>query len=195
MLQEAEGSRTQNLADTLFLMSRRMREDAAVPQELKWPGSTNTAERLKHLDVLCRMRELLAEALTAEDDAAVLQELARLEGVQVEEDARKLPAVPALPEVWAALTQPDCGCYGKSCCQEHIIYTDKSSLPNPVCICNFLPLTLQVEPGAPELTKEEREELEQLPAVPAHVPAPVHAVPAQAALKEPQRAMEEPVAV
>ena len=48
---------------------------------------------------MCRVRQLLGEALSAEDDAAVLQELASLEGAEAEAERAELPAVPAAPEV------------------------------------------------------------------------------------------------
>lgn len=46
-----------------------------------------------------RMRELLAESLSAEDDAAALQELAQLEEAEDAAEAARLPAVPAEPTV------------------------------------------------------------------------------------------------
>lgn len=42
-----------------------------------------------------RVRELLAESLSAEDDAAALQELAALEDAEHAAEAARLPAVPA----------------------------------------------------------------------------------------------------
>jgi DNA-binding transcriptional MerR regulator len=53
-----------------------------------------------------RVRELLAEALTAEDDAAVLQELSQLEGAAAHEEGAQLPAVPQVvigPAAWPHL--------------------------------------------------------------------------------------------
>ena len=41
-----------------------------------------------------RVRTLLGEALTAEDDAAVLQELSQLEKAEEAEEAAQLPRVP-----------------------------------------------------------------------------------------------------
>ncbi|CAK0786879.1 hypothetical protein CVIRNUC_010093 [Coccomyxa viridis] len=41
-----------------------------------------------------RVRQALGEALTAEDDAAVLQELEQLEGAEAKEEAGQLPSVP-----------------------------------------------------------------------------------------------------
>ena len=46
-----------------------------------------------------RMRELLAESLSAEADAAALQELAQLEEAEDAGEAARLPAVPAEPTV------------------------------------------------------------------------------------------------
>ena len=46
-----------------------------------------------------RVRELLAESLSAEDDAAALQELAALEDAEHAAEAARLPAVPARPPV------------------------------------------------------------------------------------------------
>lgn len=41
-----------------------------------------------------RVRQLLGEALTAEDDAAVLQELAAMEATTADAEAAELPAAP-----------------------------------------------------------------------------------------------------
>ena len=40
---------------------------------------------------------MLGEALTAEDDAAVLQELEELEGKEAQAEASELPSVPQVP--------------------------------------------------------------------------------------------------
>jgi hypothetical protein len=52
-----------------------------------------------------RVRQLLGEALSAEDDAAVLQELAQLERAEGDAEAAALPAVPAVPEVGSAYSR------------------------------------------------------------------------------------------
>ena len=44
-----------------------------------------------------RVRQVLGEALTAEDDAAVLQELEELEGKEAQAEASELPSVPQVP--------------------------------------------------------------------------------------------------
>lgn len=51
----------------------------------------DTAEAKEYED---RVRELLGEALTAEDDAAALQELAELESAHADDEAARLPEVP-----------------------------------------------------------------------------------------------------
>ena len=57
-----------------------------------------------------RMRTLLGEALTAEDDAAVLQELSQLEKAEASEEAAQLPEVPKVGSadsaVFACITFP-----------------------------------------------------------------------------------------
>ena len=45
------------------------------------------------------MRQLLGEALSAEDDAAVLQELQMLEETQAKAERDELPSVPSVPKV------------------------------------------------------------------------------------------------
>ena len=45
---------------------------------------------------------MLGEALTAEDDAAVLQELEELEGKEAQAEVSELPAVPKVPCVPAS---------------------------------------------------------------------------------------------
>ncbi len=60
-----------------------------------------------------RVRALLGEALTAEDDAAVLQELSRLEAAEGAEDAARLPEVPKVGSADSALTG---FCPWMSCC-------------------------------------------------------------------------------
>lgn len=62
-------------------------------------------------DSLCgyRVRQVLGEALTAEDDAAVLQELEELEGKEAQAEASELPAapkVPQMPTLWACMASP-----------------------------------------------------------------------------------------
>lgn len=56
----------------------------------------DTAEAKEYED---RVRELLGEALTAEDDAAALQELADLESAHADEEAARLPEVPKVGEI------------------------------------------------------------------------------------------------
>ena len=46
------------------------------------------------ISFFCRVRQVLGEALTAEDDAAVLQELEELEGKEAQAEASELPAAP-----------------------------------------------------------------------------------------------------
>ena len=48
-----------------------------------------------------RVRQVLGEALTAEDDAAVLQELEELESIETREEAAQLPAAPKVPVLHA----------------------------------------------------------------------------------------------
>ena len=43
------------------------------------------------------MRQTLGEALTAEDDAAVLQELEQLEDEEAKEEVGQLPSMPKVP--------------------------------------------------------------------------------------------------
>lgn len=65
-----------------------------------------------------RVRELLAESLSAEDDAAALQELAALEDAEHAAEAARLPAVPARAPVRtreAAVRKPRCR--GTPACQ------------------------------------------------------------------------------
>ena len=48
---------------------------------------------------ICRVRQVLSEALTAEDDAAVLQELEELESTEAKAEASELPAAPKVPSL------------------------------------------------------------------------------------------------
>ena len=48
---------------------------------------------------ICRVRQVLSEALTAEDDAAVLQELEELESTEAKAEASELPATPKVPSL------------------------------------------------------------------------------------------------
>ena len=56
----------------------------------------DTAEAKEYED---RVRELLGEALTAEDDAAALQELAELESAHADKEAARLPEVPKVGKI------------------------------------------------------------------------------------------------
>jgi hypothetical protein len=55
-----------------------------------------------------RVRELLAESLSAEDDAAALQELAALEEAEDAAEAARLPAAPAKAPVRVPLCLRRC---------------------------------------------------------------------------------------
>jgi len=59
-----------------------------------------------------RVRELLAESLSAEDDAAALQELAALEEAEDAAEAARLPAAPAKAPV---RNRSGCGAAGSRC--------------------------------------------------------------------------------
>ena len=71
-----------------------------------------------------RVRELLAESLSAEDDAAALQELAALEDAEHAAEAARLPAVPARAPVCTSAASVRSHVAGGShcvhmCLQEH----------------------------------------------------------------------------
>ena len=57
---------------------------------------------------MCRVRQALGEALTAEDDAAVLQELEQLEVEEAKEEAGQLPSIPKVP---ASPSSCACACH------------------------------------------------------------------------------------
>lgn len=57
---------------------------------------------------MCRVRQALGEALTAEDDAAVLQELEELEDLEAKEEAGQLPSVPKVPALPGSCA---CACF------------------------------------------------------------------------------------
>ena len=63
---------------------------------------------------------MLGEALTAEDDAAVLQELEELESIETRKEAAQLPAAPKVP-VLHGPNSPAHDCLAPPClCQQHV---------------------------------------------------------------------------
>ena len=62
---------------------------------------------------------MLGEALTAEDDAAVLQELEELESIETREEAAQLPAAPKVLVLHAS-NNPAHDCLASPCPCQHV---------------------------------------------------------------------------
>lgn len=190
----------------------------------------DTAEAKEYED---RVRALLGEALTAEDDAAVLQELAQMERTEAAEEAAQLPEVPKVGKANSSLGSADSPLYTKretasrACSAkprlarqvglyfghgfQHQCFSATTgvgipffpSFPFLTCTLHVYAdsqtygnLVAQVEPVSPEmpeLTAEEKAQLEELPSVPKTRPQPSQ-LQQSAAKAQKEAAREEPLA-
>ena len=86
-----------------------------------------------------RVRTLLGEALTAEDDAAVLQELSQLEKAEEAEEAAQLPRVPKVGSADSSATllsicftgkSPGCLRQTEGCANSCAFVKDQMNMPD-----------------------------------------------------------------
>ena len=101
----------------------------------------------------CRVRQVLGEALTAEDDAAVLQELEELEGREAQAEASELPAVPKVT-LAAHTLHPciHCSCLQSGCRMLRCALLSLQARLMQLCLLTKLLQQLETVQSAPSLS-------------------------------------------